>query len=347
MSFHFSILSVILSLHLFVLALNAKTNMSIVPIVLVHGGAGNIPDSRDHGKLVGCKLALKLGYEKLESGGSVLEAVEEAVRSMELDEYFNAGYGSVLNYDGDVEMEASIMNGSNLKAGCCTLVQDIYHPITLAKDVMLKTNHTFLGGVSVMKFAREQGFEILPPGSLVTEYAKEALEEYKRRHKLGLDVTNAPTEIGDRRKIGDEVGTVGAVAIDSDGNVAAATSTGGITGKLPGRIGDTPILGSGTYADNLVGAVSTTGHGESIMRYNVAQRILQRMLHLKESAQNATEITLLEMTERVSYSAGAITLDTKGDVGISFTSKKMAWAYRKGNKIHSGIRHGDNFIEDA
>lgn len=146
-------------------------------------------------------------------------------------------------------MEASIMNGSNLNVGCCTLVQDIYHPITLAKHVMLKTNHSFLGGQSVMKFAREEGFEILPPGSLVTEYAKEALEEYKRQHKLGLDVSNAPTEIGDRRN--DEVGTVGAVAIDSEGNVAAATSTGGITGKLPGRIGDTPILGSGTYADNV------------------------------------------------------------------------------------------------
>lgn len=161
------------------------------------------------------------------------------------------GYGSVLNYDGDVEMEASIMNGSNLNAGCCTLVQDIYHPITLAKLVMLKTNHTYLGGANVNKFAREQGFEILPPGALVTEYAKEALEEYKEHHRLGLDVTNAPTEIGDRRRK-DEVGTVGAVAIDSEGNVAAATSTGGITGKLPGRIGDTPILGSGTYADNVI-----------------------------------------------------------------------------------------------
>lgn len=157
-----------------------------------------------------------------------------------------------MNYDGDVEMEASIMNGSNLNAGCCTLVQDIYHPISLAKTVMLKTNHTFLGGKNVMKFAREHGFEILPPGSLVTEYAKEALEEYKRQHKAGMDVSNAPTEIGDRRpKFNDEVGTVGAVAIDSEGNVAAATSTGGITGKLPGRIGDTPTLGSGTYADNV------------------------------------------------------------------------------------------------
>lgn len=153
-------------------------------------------------------------------------------------------------------MEASVMDGRNLNAGCCTLVQDIYHPITLAKHVMLKTNHTYLGGPNVMKFAREEGFEILPPGSLVTDYAKEALEEYKRQHKLGLNVMNAPTEIGDRHN--DEVGTVGAVAIDSEGNVAAATSTGGITGKLPGRIGDTPILGAGNYADNVSFIVIST-----------------------------------------------------------------------------------------
>lgn len=161
--------------------------------------------------------------------------------------YHSKGYGSVLNYDGNVEMEASIMDGHSLNAGCCTLVVDIYHPISLAKRVMLKTNHTFLGGPSVMKFACEQNFDILPPGVLVTKYAVEALEEYKRHHAAGLDTSNAPTEIGRR----DEVGTVGAIAIDKDGNVAAATSTGGITGKLPGRIGDTPILGSGTYADNV------------------------------------------------------------------------------------------------
>lgn len=124
-------------------------------------------------------------------------------------------------------MEASIMDGRNLNAGCCTLVVDIHHPITLAKNVMEKTNHTYLGGEGVMRFAREQKFKILPQGSLVTEYAKEALEEFKRQHNAGLDTRNAPTEIGRRN---DEVGTVGALAIDQYGNVAAATSTGGITG---------------------------------------------------------------------------------------------------------------------
>lgn len=160
------------------------------------------------------------------------------------------GYGSVLNLDGNVEMEASIMDGKTLKAGCCTLVEDINHPISLARLVMEKTVHRFLGGKGVMKFAREQNVEILsPPGQLVTDYAREALEKFKEQLHKGHDVTNAPTEIGKRDEGG--VGTVGAIAIDSQGNVAAATSTGGITGKLPGRIGDTPILGAGTYADNV------------------------------------------------------------------------------------------------
>lgn len=156
------------------------------------------------------------------------------------------GYGSYLNCDGVVEMEASIMDGRNLNAGCCSLVQDIYHPITLAKQVMLKTKHTFLGGPSVMKFAREQGFEILPPGSLVTEFAKEYLEMYKRE----LEVSTENDERGNE-KVADQGGTVGAVAIDSEGNVAAATSTGSVPGKLNGRIGDTAIVGAGIYADNV------------------------------------------------------------------------------------------------
>lgn len=161
-----------------------------------------------------------------------------------------SGYGSVLTLDGTVEMEASIMEGRTLKAGCCTLVKDIRHPISLAKLVMERTHHTFLGGESVMKFAADHGIEILsPPGQLVTEYAQEALRKFKEEMALGKDVTNAPTEIGKRDQGG--VGTVGAIAIDVHGNVSAATSTGGITGKLAGRIGDTPILGAGTYADNV------------------------------------------------------------------------------------------------
>ncbi len=145
-------------------------------------------------------------------------------------------------------MEASIMSGDDLNAGCVTLVEDILHPITLARRVMEHTNHTFLGGDGAMRFAKEQGIEILnPKGQLVTKQAKDALEAFKRDKAMGLSTVNAKTEIGG------DVGTVGAVAIDKNGNIAVATSTGGMTGKIVGRIGDTPLIGCGTYADNNCG----------------------------------------------------------------------------------------------
>lgn len=174
-------------------------------------------------------------------------------------------------------MEASIMDGKTLSAGCCTLVTDIYHPITLARLVKDKTRHTFLGGENAMKFAREQNFEILPPGTLTTEYAKEALAEFKQSLSQGLDVSNAHTEIGDRNREG---GTVGAVAIDADGNVAAATSTGGITGKIPGRIGDTPIIGAGTYADNVfyfnLKSYRITHHSEKKVSFDISSGLVSQ-----------------------------------------------------------------------
>lgn len=259
------------------------------------------------------------------------------------------GYGSVLNIDGIVQMDASIMDGQTLQAGCTTLVEDILNPITLARRIMESSNHTFLGGAGAMRFACSEEIPILtPPGRLVTEYSKQALEDFKRDMLSGGPV-NGPTEVGKRSLVKDygEVGTVGAVAIDKYGNVAAATSTGGMTGKLSGRIGDTPLLGSGTYADNLSGAVSTTGHGESIMRFNVASRILQRMEYLGESGQVATAKVLTDMTERLGQTAGAITVDNQGNLGIFWTSEKMAWAYQKGNRIHYGIRKEDDFSELA
>ncbi|XP_055587956.1 probable isoaspartyl peptidase/L-asparaginase GA20639 [Uranotaenia lowii] len=313
---------------------------SIEPIVLVHGGAGDIPVSRVEGKLVGVKLAANRGYDKLLKTGCVLDAVESAVRSMELDPYFNAGYGSVLTTEGNVEMEASIMNGSTLRAGCASLVKDIMHPISLARKVM-DTPHNFLAGAGVMQFAKEQGFEILhPPGQLVTDYAREALEEWKEDHKRGGNLF-ARTEIGAVNKYKkSEVGTVGAVAIDSQGNIAVATSTGGITGKFPGRIGDTPLVGAGTYADNNVGGVSTTGHGETIMKYCLAHAILKRIELLGEDAQKATENACKAMTERLIGTAGAITIDKEGKVGVAFTSTRMAWAYRQKSMMKYGIEQG-------
>ena len=260
------------------------------------------------------------------------------------------GYGSVLNINGDVQMDASIMDGKNLNAGCATLVEDILHPITLARAVMERSNHTFIGGDGVMQFANKQNITILKPsGQLVTQAAREALERFKKDNnvgqvsELGASRSRKPRESKDYG----EVGTVGAVAIDQYGNVAAATSTGGMTGKSVGRIGDSPILGAGTYADNLSGAVSVTGHGETILKFNVAGKILQRMEYFKESASDATEKVLEEMTNRLEETAGAITVGANGDIGHYWTSEKMAWAYQRGNKIHYGIKKGEDFVEDA
>ncbi|XP_070506732.1 probable isoaspartyl peptidase/L-asparaginase GA20639 [Chironomus tepperi] len=239
---------------------------------------------------------------------------------MELDGDFNAGYGSVLTTEKTVEMEASVMDGKTLKAGCVTGVVDIMHPITAARKVMEKTPHNFLGFHGANNFVRQQGFEILKPDALVTDQALDALENWKEEQKTGI-TKFAKTEIGHRK---DERGdTVGAVAIDQYGNIAVATSTGGITGKLPGRIGDTPVLGGGTYCDNRYGGVSTTGHGETIMKACLAHDIVKRIDYLGEDAQTATETACKNMTDRFLGTGGAITIDSKGKVGISFTSRRM------------------------
>jgi L-asparaginase / beta-aspartyl-peptidase len=232
---------------------------------------------------------------------------------MELDDVFNAGYGSVLTTDGTVEMEASVMDGKTLKAGCVTGVVDVKHPISLAIKVMQKTPHNFLGFHGAMKFAKQQhDIEFVEPGSHVTEYAKEALEDWKRDNQSGRKNSFAKTEIGHKK---DERGdTVGAVAVDQYGNFAVATSTGGITGKLPGRIGDTPVLGGGTYCDNRYAGVSTTGHGETIMKSCLASDIVKRIEYLNEDAQEATETACKNMTERFFGTGGAITIDRKFSV---------------------------------
>ncbi|CAH0563342.1 unnamed protein product [Brassicogethes aeneus] len=305
------------------------------PIVLVHGGAGDIPDCNVEAKIVGVKKSAKIGYEVLKNGGSVLDAVEAAVKSMEDDEAFNAGFGSVLNLDGEVEMDASIMLGETLMSGGVTIVRDIEHPISLARLVMEKTPHFTLAGAGANKFATEQGVPTVPPGSLVTKSAQQALDQFK---KTGY----VRTEIGEKNT--GEVGTVGAVAIDSQGRLAAGTSTGGLNGKMVGRSSDTSVIGSGTYADDDLGAVSTTGHGETIARFCLAHTIIKSM-ESGRNAEQATHESLCKMKARLNNSAGAITLSKTGEVGIGFNSNRMAWAYQKGDEIHFGIDPNEKHVE--
>jgi L-asparaginase / beta-aspartyl-peptidase len=217
-----------------------KEKVQIEPCVIVHGGAGTIPQSREPGKLRGVRKAANIGYEKLMESDSSIQAVEAAVRHMEYDEYFNAGYGSVLTTEGNVEMDASIMCGRTMNFGCVSLVRDILHPITLAKLVMSKSRSKFLGDHAAIKFARENGIRILyPPGQLVTDFTSNVLQNFVKEETQKKQKNKKENLL--HEAIG-ETGTVGAVAIDQFGNLAVATSTGGIGGKMPGRIGDTPIL---------------------------------------------------------------------------------------------------------
>lgn len=296
------------------------------PILIVHGGAGDISDSKIPSKIRGVKIAATEGYKVLKNGGSVLDAVETAVRILEDDESMNAGRGSVLNVQGEVEMDASIMLGSTLASGAVTVVKDIAHPISLARMVMEKTKHVLLAGEGAKKFAIEQGVEILPPGSLVTESALNSLKQCKTQ---GTMIT----------EIFEGVGTVGAVAIDSNGRLAAATSTGGMSGKMVGRSSDTSLIGCGTYADDKSGAVSTTGHGESIIKFCLANSIV-KAIEQGMDAQKATISVMENMTKRLNNTAGAITISNKGEVGVGFTTKKMPWAYRKGNRMFYGYEMG-------
>lgn len=314
------------------------------PVLLIHGGAGDIPDSRIIGKFVGIKQALRSAWHLLQ-GGSALDAVEAAVRSMELDENFNAGYGSCLNTDGQVEMEASLMEGRDLRAGCVTLLRDVMHPITVARRLMEKQRHTFLGGDAAQELALATGSERLQPGALITDGARYTLKEFQEQVAQGKDPFFARTEMAPvpapilvpAPKTDPSGETVGAVAMDAEGQIVAGTSTGGITGKWPGRIGDTPILGSGTYADNGRGGVSTTGHGETIMRYNLAQRILAAMEYKGLSAQAAADQECRAMTQRLGGTGGAIVVGHDGDLGIGFSSRRMAWGYVQDGTIFYGI----------
>lgn len=299
------------------------------PVLLVHGGAGSKVKEDEHLQLIleGVKTAAREGYEVLTSkNGSVLDAVEAAVKVMELNEVFNAGRGSVLNADGEVEMDASVMVGSDLSAGAVTVVKNIQHPISLARLVMETTDHVLLAGDGAERFACELGVPLMPSDYFVTDRRKKNWEQEKLGH----------TEV-----VGE---TVGALAIDKSGRLAAATSTGGRARKLVGRSSDTCMIGSGTYADDNVGAVSTTGHGETVAKFCLAHAIIRDMDYGK-TAQKATNDCVQKMTERLHNTAGAITLSKDGDVGIGFSTEHMSWAYIKNNELHYGATLNEDNVD--
>jgi len=295
-------------------------------VIVVHGGAGAWNPERSQPGLEGVKKAAKTGFEILKHGGSAVDSVMEAVAVMEDAGAFNAGYGSSLNIDKRVEMEASIMDGKTLQAGAVGLLEDIKNPVRLAKIVMEKTDHVFVVGEGAEKLAEMFNLERRQPTTeLRLKYyenqRKALLEGRSRLPRLANLVKNHPELF--------TLETVGAVALDKKGNVAAATSTGGFPLKLPGRIGDSPLIGCGNYADNQAGACSATGVGEIAIRLVLSKAVCDFMESGK-TAQEAVEFAIKLVNRRIpdTYnSMGLIAVDAYGRIGAAHNSRNLCWTY--------------------
>ena len=284
--------------------------------IVIHGGAGwsrNQTEEKLKSIEDGLKRALDEGFAILESGGTSLDAVEAAVVILEDDVTFNAGKGSVYTAEEKQEMDASIMTGELQNAGAVASVSTIKNPIKLARYVMEKTEHVLIVGQGAEKVAIKGGLEVVDPSYF---YSKEKLDRVRRQ------------------KTKDELSTVGAVAIDKEGNISAATSTGGRANKLPGRVGDAPIIGAGTWAQNNLCGVSGTGHGEYFMRFNVAREICARMDYLGLTADQASNQVIDELSG-MGIEGGVIVIDKEGNASMIFNTDGMARAYKnsKGDEI--------------
>jgi len=296
------------------------------PVIVVHGGAGTWHPERSQAGLEGVKRAAKNGFDIMDNGGSAVDGVMEAVAVMEDDCAFNAGYGASLNIDKGVEMEASIMDGKTLQAGATGLLKDIRNPVRLARIVMEHTDHVFVVGEGAEKLAEIFKLERKSPKTELRlkyyEDQKKALLEGRfELPKLYTLVKNHPELF--------QLETVGAVALDKNGNVAAATSTGGFPLKLPGRIGDSPSIGCGTYADNQAGACSATGVGEIAMRLVLAKTVCNYLENGK-TAEEAVELAIRLVNTRMASdynSMGLIAVDAHGRIGAAHNSPNLCWAY--------------------
>ncbi len=295
--------------------------------LVIHGGAGtiersNLTPEREREYRAGLERALAAGYEILKRGGASLDATEAAVRVLEDDPHFNAGKGAVFTNAGTNELDAAIMDGKTLKAGAVANLRHIQNPIDLARMVMDKSPHVLMTGEGAETFAKENGVPLLPDQKyFFTQERWDALQKMKAAEKSG-GAGEKKFIISDQ----DRHGTVGAVALDQNGNLAAATSTGGTTNKKAGRVGDSPIIGGGTYANNQTCAVSCTGDGEYFIRAVVAHEISALMeyrgMPLRDAAQNA-----LDRAKQLGGSGGLIAIDTNGEIALPFNTNGMYRGY--------------------
>lgn len=295
----------------------------------IHGGAGPLPKAQmtpDKRKLYEADLtkALNAGYAVLKSGGKSLDAVEASVKVLEDSPLFNAGKGSVFTYEGAHELDASIMDGKNLAAGAVAGVRHIKNPVSLARAVMEKSPHVMLTGAGAEEFALQQGFSLVSQDYFFTQEKLDLLQEVKAE---ALKASHK--------------GTVGAVALDKAGNLAAATSTGGMTNKRWNRVGDSPIIGAGTYANNQAVAVSATGHGEFFIRSVVGHDIFALMAYGKMNLKQATDEVVMNKLVKIGGEGGIVSVDKEGNVATPFNSEGMyhGWVDRNGKlqvKIYQG-----------
>ncbi|MBG8552741.1 isoaspartyl peptidase/L-asparaginase [Hymenobacter sp. BT594] len=324
--------------------------------LVIHGGAGTITRAlmtpeKEKAYQEALNKALQIGYAILKKGGTSLDAVEATVRFMEDSPLFNAGKGAVFTHEGRNELDASIMDGRTLKAGSVAGVTIVRNPISAARAVMEKSEHVMLTGAGAELFAREKGLEIVSPEYFYTEARYQQLQKALQAEKSAgtPDELNAPTKpaaLPKKTKLklrngrqptgatenifteGKKYGTVGAVALDQYGNLAAATSTGGMTNKRYGRVGDAPIIGAGTYADNSACAVSCTGWGEYFIRATVARDVAARVEYQRVPVQQAAQATI-DKVGQMGGDGGLIALDAAGNVAMPFNSEGMYRGYIK------------------
>jgi len=306
---------------------SSKKNSPVA--IIVHGGAWDIPESLHACHLSGIEKAIREGHRSLQKGNTAIQAAIIAVRMMENDSTFDAGYGSFLNKNGEVEMDAIIMDGSDLSFGAVAAIQNVKNPIEVAELVRLKTEHSFLVGSGASQFALENDVPFYQTEKLLVGRELERFEALKLKKNIKTrEFFESPSPSD----------TVGAVTRDTYGNIAVATSTGGTPNKLPGRVGDSPLIGSGAYADNTIGGASSTGWGESLMKVVLAKTTLDHIMH-GENTFDACQNGIRHLAKRVDGRGGVICLDRQGKAGYAFNTPYMARAIADTNGItHIGIK---------
>ncbi|MCF8713789.1 isoaspartyl peptidase/L-asparaginase [Joostella atrarenae] len=302
---------------------NTENNFGII----IHGGAGtilkkNMSDSLEVAYKAKLEEAIKTGYAILEKGGSSLDAIEKTINVMENSPLFNAGKGAVFTNEGKNELDASIMDGKTLNAGAVAGVTTVKNPINLARAVMEKSEHVMFAREGAEQFAEEQGLEIVDPSYFYTDKRMNSLKRAQKREQVELDHDDK-TAFYDPFIKDDKFGTVGCAALDKNGNLAAGTSTGGMTNKRWGRVGDAPIIGAGTYANNKTCAVSSTGWGEYFIRGVVAYDISAMMEYGGKSLAEAAKIVIQEKVPEMGGDGGIIAIDHKGNMAMEFNTAGM------------------------